>query len=67
MERRRILLSHRFYKAAVVEQALSDFKDSCTGRILNQRIEVELVPRQPIEHLEEEFCNYCLALMQDRG
>lgn len=61
----KIKLNNKFYNKEAVEEALDDFKEVCQGRILNEKIEVELEPKEETENLQEEFCNYVLGLMKN--
>lgn len=61
----KIKLNNKFYNKEAVEGALDDFKEVCQGRILNEKIEVELEPKEETENLQEEFCNYVLGLMKN--
>lgn len=62
----RIKLNNKFYKKQIIKEALNDFKEVCEGEILNDSIEVELKPKENVERLEEEFCNYVLGLMKNK-
>ena len=63
----RLKLSNKFYDMQAIEEALKDFGNICVGRVLNNDIEVELVPKEEInEPLKEEFCNYVLGLMKNQ-
>tara|TARA_Y100000294_G_C8566529_1_gene341091 strand:- start:2868 stop:3077 length:210 start_codon:yes stop_codon:yes gene_type:complete len=62
----KIKLSNKFYDKDAIKEALSDFAGVCQGRILNDSIEVELEPKEPVENLEGEFCNYVLGLTKDK-
>ena len=56
-----------FYDKRAVDEALHDFNGVCEGRILNDKMEIELVPKGEIkEPLKEEFCNYVLGLMKNK-
>jgi hypothetical protein len=63
----KIKLNNRFYDRTAVEEALRDFKKVCEGRILNDKIEIELEPKEKLDCLEEEFCNYVLGLMKNKS
>ena len=63
----RVRLNSRFYSREAVEEALHDFKEVCKGRVLNGSMEVELVPKKGARLLKEEFCNYVLGLMKNKG
>ena len=62
----RIKLNNKFYNKAIVEEALKDFNKVCSGRILNDNIEIELKPKEDIKELKEEFSNYVLGLMKNK-
>lgn len=62
----RIKLNKKFYNKEIVKEALDDFKKVCEGKILNDNIEVELEPKENVEMLREEFCNYVLGLMKNK-
>lgn len=62
----KLKLNKRFYNKGAVEEALNDFKAVCKGKVLNNNIEVELKAKEDIKNLEEEFCNYVLALMKNK-
>ena len=61
----RLVLNKKFYNKEVIKEALNDFKEVCEGKILNDRIEIELEPKEKIAQLEGEFCNYVLGLMKN--
>lgn len=63
----RVKLNKQFYNKKVIEDSLKDFKDVCSGKILNEIIEVELQPEENIPKLKEEFCNYVLGLMKNKS
>ena len=60
-------LNNKFYNEKAVKEALNDFKDICKGKILNNRMEIELEPKEEIKQLKEEFSNYVLGLMKNKG
>lgn len=62
----KIKLNNKFYNKEVIEEALNDFKEVCHGKILSEDIEVELKPKEDVEQLKEEFCNYVLGLMKNK-
>jgi hypothetical protein len=63
-----ITFNSKFYKKEAIEAALKDFIEVCEGKILNNKIDVELTPKQEIkEPLKEEFCNYVLGMMKNKG
>lgn len=63
----RLRLSNKFYKKDAVKEAIKDFKDICEGKILNGNIDIELSKKENAENLKEEFCNYVLGLMMNKG
>ena len=63
----RLKLNSKFYSKEAVEEALKDFKGVCEGKILNDDMEIELKPKEEIEKLKEEFCNYVLGLMKNKA
>lgn len=65
-EKMRLRLNKKFYNKGVVKEALEDFKNVCNGKVLNDKIEVELEPREEVRMLKEEFCNYVLGLMKNK-
>jgi hypothetical protein len=62
----KIKLNKKFYNKEAVKEALQEFKEVCKGNVLNDEIEVELKPKENIDLLEEEFCNYVLGLMKNK-
>lgn len=62
----RIKLNKEFYDEESIGEALRDFDGVCEGRIIDDSIEVELEPKEEVEQLKEEFCNYVLGLMKNR-
>lgn len=60
-------LNNKFYNKEAVKEALKDFKDICKGKILNDKMEIELKPEGVARKLEEEFCNYVLGLMKNKN
>ena len=66
-KRIRFILSNKIYSIDAVKQAEEDFSEICDCRIINDKIEVELIPKTEIgAPLEEEFCNYVLGLMKNK-
>jgi len=63
----KIILNKQFYSIEAIEETLNDFKDVCDGRILNDKIEVEIFPKEEVRQLKEEFCNYVLGLMKNKN
>ena len=62
----KIKFNHQFYKKEAIEEAINDFRTLCDGRILNMEITVEIIPKENIKNLEEEFSNYVLGLMKNK-
>jgi len=62
----KIKLNKEFYNQDIVKVALNDFKKVCDGKILNDDLEIEFEPKEKIENLQEEFCNYVLGLMKNK-
>ncbi len=68
----KIKLNNKLYNKTIVNEALNDFKEVCEGKILNSNsnnnkdIEIELNPKEDIQKLKEEFCNYVLGLMKNK-
>lgn len=63
--RKSLKLNKEFYDKAAILEALTDFKEVCDGKIINDSFEIEIKPREDIENIEEEFCNYVLGLMKN--
>ena len=63
----KIKLNKDFYSIDAVKDALDDFKEVCEGRIMDGSMEIELEPKGDIKGLKDEFCNYVLGLMQNKG
>lgn len=62
----RINLNKNFYSIDAIKEALKDFKGVCKGKILNDKIKIELKPKGNVKKIKEEFCNYVLALMKNK-
>ncbi len=62
----RIILNSKFYDQQSIKEALEDFKGACRGKILNDKFEVELEPKEQLDNLDGEFCNYVLGLIKNR-
>lgn len=62
-----IKLNKSFYDKESIKDAIVDFKGICNGKILNDNIEIELIQKEEVENLKEEFCNYVLGLMKNRA
>jgi len=65
-KRIKLKLNNKFYNKKAIEEALDNFKEVCNGKILNKDLEIELEPKEKIENLKEEFCNYVLGLMKNK-
>lgn len=61
-----IKLNPKFYSKEAVWEALKDFENVCEGKILNDGMDVELIPKEDIKNLKEEFCNYVLGLSKNK-
>ena len=61
-----IKLNPKFYSKEAVWEALKDFENVCEGKILNDGMDVELIPKEDIKNLKEEFCNYVLGLSRNK-
>jgi hypothetical protein len=44
---------------------IKDFEDVCTVTIDDDEFTVTIKPKEPIDHLEEEFANYVLGIMKN--
>jgi hypothetical protein len=62
----RLNLNAKFYDVDSVKEALNDFGEICEGKILNKNIDVELIIKESVPNLKEEFCNYVLGLMKNK-
>ena len=62
----RVKLNSKFYNLGAVKEALRDFREVCQGKILDNSIELELIPKEDIKNLKDEFCNYVLGLMKNK-
>jgi len=62
----KIILNSNFYDKRSIKEALKDYKGICTGKILNDKFDVELNSNEHIDNLEGEFCNYVLGLIKHR-
>jgi len=67
-DKAKITFNNSIYFPAVLEKAVSDFKQSCKIKFVNEGIFsfVVLESREELEYLTYEFCNYLLALMKDK-
>jgi hypothetical protein len=55
----RVFLNKSFYHKEAVVEALAEFKH---GRFLNESMEIEIE-----SGMEDEFCNYVMGLMRNKG
>ncbi len=60
----KIKLNSKFYDKEVIEEALNDFGEVCSGKMTDDGVELE--PKEDVKNLEEEFCNYVLGLMKNK-
>lgn len=65
----KITLTSKIYDRESIEQALKDYAEVCEGRLVDDSFTVELLPKRGYEKepVKEEFCNYVLGLMKNRG
>ncbi len=56
-------LNNHFYKIEAIRQALSDFKDICSGRVVDCSFKIELNSLKDVANLKQEFSNYVLGIM----
>jgi hypothetical protein len=61
----KIHLTKGLYNIGAIECTLVDFKEVCTGKIIDNSIVLELIPKVRIDNLKEEFCNHVLANMKN--
>lgn len=59
-----IRLNKDFYQKEAIEKAIDVFREICTGKVLNDSIDVELDSVESIANLKDEFVNYVLGLMR---
>ena len=62
----KISLNNKFYNKEAIEEALKDFKEVCGGRVLNANFDVELLSKEEVANLKEEFGNYVIGLMKNK-
>jgi len=60
-------LNRKFYSIEAVKETLKDFREVCKGKVLNDKIEIELYLREDTQQLKEEFCNYVLGMMKNKS
>lgn len=66
MEKITIVLNKNIYDKKMIEQALKDYSEACEGKIVDDKVTVELIPKEKFdEPVKEEFCNYVLGLMKN--
>ena len=61
-----VKLNNKFYNKEAIKKAIDDFEGVCDGKILNNSIEIQLNPKEDIQEIKEEFCNYVLGLMKNK-
>ncbi|MBD3164012.1 hypothetical protein GF323_02340 [Candidatus Woesearchaeota archaeon] len=66
-EKIKITLNNQFYTRKAIQDTLKQFKELCSGRILNNRFEIELSPKENIPNIEGEFYNYVLGMMKNEN
>jgi hypothetical protein len=63
-----IKLNNNFYRKQAIMQAAKDFADLAQIRVLNEQFEIEFIDlKKENKNLGDEFCNYVLALMKNKG
>lgn len=66
-----ISFNRNFYCINAIEEAIEDFSEICESRFIdknNDNIIVELNPKHKLDvPLKEEFCNYVLGLLKNKG
>jgi len=67
IKKMKIRLSNKFYDKDIVKEALNDFKEVCSGKVINDEIDVELDWKESEEEIDKEFCNYVLGLMKNKN
>jgi len=65
--RAEITFNNDLYSPEILEQAISDFKETCKITIEKKGLTsiITLVPDENLKEITYEFCNYVLALMKD--
>ena len=61
----KIHLTKGLYNINAIESALIAFKEICEGSIIDDSIVIELIPKEEVANLKEEFCNHVLANMKN--
>jgi len=64
----KITLNNKFYKKESISKSIKDFEGLANITLLNDSFDIEMVPiDEELLNLKEEFCNYVLALMKNKG
>ncbi len=59
------ILNKEFYDEKMINEALDDFKEICTGKIVDGQFKIELQTKEDMVDLNLEFANYVLGLMKN--
>ena len=61
-----ITFNNDIYSPEILEQAISDFKETCKISIEKQGLTstITLTSKEDLKEITYEFCNYALALMK---
>ena len=62
-----ITLNRNFYNKKTIQEAIRDFSDVCTAKIINDNYDVEIEQKENIDNLPQEFSNYVLGLMKNEA
>lgn len=66
-----VSFNKKFYSIDAVDEAIADFSEICRARVIennDDKIVVELDSKQEFDApLKEEFCNYVLGLLKNKG
>lgn len=69
--RKIVSFNKKFYSIDAVEEAIADFSDISRARVIendDDKIVVELDSKHEFDSpLKEEFCNYVLGLLKNKG
>jgi len=68
--RKIVSFNKKFYSIDAVEEAIADFSEICRASIIenDDKIVVELDSKHEFDSpLKEEFCNYVLGLLKNKG
>ena len=69
--RKIVSFNKKFYSIDAVEEAIADFSEICRASIIendDDKIVVELDSKHEFDApLKEEFCNYVLGLLKNKG